>query len=164
MIVTLIIPRLSPMWPTVIPPSWLWPLFGRDPLSSVAGSLLVVYLFAVGLIASITLTTAHRLLRRQGSHSSLGSHSPHLASRGLSWGWQWLRRLVGGALLILGVVLLVLPGPGMLAIVWGLVLGDYRFFHALEGKLRGSRRILAVINRIRGLLGIAKLPEKPSLH
>lgn len=154
MIYALIIPRLSPMWPAIIPPHWLWPLFGRDTITSIGASVLVVYIFAIGLVASVALTLSHNFLNE--------AHESPKPKTLAGYGWLWLRRIIGSLLLIVGVVLLVLPGPGLVTILCGLIFGDFKFFKELERRLLSHGGTLSFINRLRSLFGIAKIrPRMP---
>lgn len=153
MVLTLIIPKYSPMWPAVIPPYWLWPFFGRDTLTAIGGSIAVVYLFAVGLVASVALTLSSNFLNEQ---------EPPQPKSLAGYGWLWLRRIIGSLLMLTGVVLLVLPGPGLVTILCGLIFGDFQFFKELERRLLTTGNALAIINRIRGFFGIEAIsPPQP---
>lgn len=57
--------------------------------------------------------------------------------------WRLLVAVVGGALVALGLVLLVVPGPGLLVIALGFAVLATEFawaHHALEAGKRGARR------------------------
>lgn len=57
--------------------------------------------------------------------------------------WRLLIALVGGALVALGLVMLVLPGPGILVVALGFAVLATEFawaHHALEVGKRGARR------------------------
>lgn len=60
-----------------------------------------------------------------------------------------LRNLVGLILLLLGVAMLVLPGQGLLTILAGLSLMDFRGKRQLECRLMLRPRVFAAINRFR---------------
>jgi len=72
-------------------------------------------------------------------------------------GWDvalWvLRNLVGLVLLVLGALMLVLPGQGVLTIVAALGLMDFHSKHRLERWLMLRPRVFAVINRLRLRVG-----------
>lgn len=148
MVLTLIIPKYSPLWPVIIPPYWLWPFFGRDTLTAIGGSIAVLYLFAIGLIASVALTLSRNVLNEQDA-----PRPKTLAG----YGWLWLRRIIGSLLMIAGVILLVLPGPGLVTILCGMIFGDFQFFKELERRLLTTGGTLAFINRIRGFFGIEQI-------
>jgi drug/metabolite transporter (DMT)-like permease len=60
-----------------------------------------------------------------------------------------LRNALGGVLLILGVLMLVLPGQGLLTILAALSLMDFRGKRRLERRLMLHPRVFALINRFR---------------
>lgn len=60
-----------------------------------------------------------------------------------------LKNLAGLALIIAGVVMVVTPGPGIIAILAGISLVDLPGKRALERRLIGLPRVLGVINRLR---------------
>lgn len=65
------------------------------------------------------------------------------------WAWLILRNLAGLALIGLGVLMLVLPGPGILTIVIGLLLLSFPGKRALVGRLIRRSGTLPAINRWR---------------
>ncbi|NCA69559.1 MAG: hypothetical protein EOM91_05515 [Sphingobacteriia bacterium] len=60
-----------------------------------------------------------------------------------------VKNLVGWILVLAGLVMLVLPGQGILTILMGLVLCDFPGKFALERRLASNPRILSAINWIR---------------
>jgi uncharacterized membrane protein len=60
-----------------------------------------------------------------------------------------LRNVLGVVLLILGVLMLVLPGQGLLTILAALSVMDFRGKRALERRLMLHPRLFALINRFR---------------
>jgi hypothetical protein len=60
-----------------------------------------------------------------------------------------LKNLLGWVLVLAGILMLVLPGQGILTIIMGLVLSDFPGKFALERRLASDRRILCGINWIR---------------
>lgn len=72
---------------------------------------------------------------------------------------RWVRNLLGAVLVLLGVLMLVLPGQGLLTLLAGVLLMD------LPGKRRwilwALRRpaVLAMVNAIRRRRGVAALDE-----
>jgi hypothetical protein len=64
-------------------------------------------------------------------------------------GLRILKNLVGWMLLLAGLLMLVLPGQGILTIIVGLVLSDFPGKFALERRLASNERILSGINWIR---------------
>jgi hypothetical protein len=77
-----------------------------------------------------------------------------------------LKNLVGWVLVLAGILMLVLPGQGILTIIMGLVLSDFPGKFALERRLASNHRILSGINWIRRRSGHAPLlpPQIPSEH
>jgi hypothetical protein len=67
------------------------------------------------------------------------------------------KNLVGWVLVLAGILMLVLPGQGILTIIMGLVLSDFPGKYALERRLASKRRVLNGINWIRRRGGHAPL-------
>ena len=65
------------------------------------------------------------------------------------WGLRIFKNLLGVVLVILGIVMLVLPGQGILSIVLGLSLVDFPGRHALQCKLIRRPKVIDGINWIR---------------
>ena len=65
------------------------------------------------------------------------------------WGLRIFKNLLGVVLVILGIVMLVLPGQGILSIVLGLSLVDFPGRHALQCKLIRRPKVIDSINWIR---------------
>ena len=63
------------------------------------------------------------------------------------------RNLAGLAIVAAGILMLVLPGQGILSIAIGLVLVDFPGKRALERRLLGDRRVFAAMNTIRRRFG-----------
>ena len=63
------------------------------------------------------------------------------------------RNLAGLAIVAAGILMLVLPGQGILSIAIGLVLVDFPGKHALERRLFGDRRVFVAMNAIRKRFG-----------
>jgi hypothetical protein len=60
-----------------------------------------------------------------------------------------LRNLLGGVLLLLGVLMLILPGQGLLTIIAALAVMSFRSKRRLEQRLLARPHVLALINRLR---------------
>jgi hypothetical protein len=76
-----------------------------------------------------------------------------------------LRNVVGVALLLAGVVMLVLPGQGLLTIIVALGLIEFRGKRALLRRLVGRPRVLSALNKIRSRADKPPLVlEKPLLE
>ena len=60
-----------------------------------------------------------------------------------------LRNAAALAAVVLGLVMLVVPGPGLVTIVVGLSLAEFPGKHALVARLAGSPRVFAALNWLR---------------
>lgn len=69
------------------------------------------------------------------------------------WVGRVIKNLLGALLLVLGVILLFLPGQGLLTIIIGLVLMEFPGKHRLESKIAQRPRILATLNWMRNRSG-----------
>jgi len=66
----------------------------------------------------------------------------------------WIgRNLIGLVFVLAGVVLLVLPGQGLLMIIIGLLLVDFPGKRAIERKIARRPKILKLLNGIRSRRG-----------
>jgi len=89
----------------------------------------------------------------QQSELSPIARSPRLMSRVLYWTWRVLKNLLGGVLLLAGLVMLVIPGQGVLTIMAGLWLMDLPGKSRWERYLIGRPQVLTSINWIRQRAG-----------
>jgi archaellum biogenesis protein FlaJ (TadC family) len=64
-----------------------------------------------------------------------------------------LKNVLGWLLVLCGILMLVLPGQGLLTILVGLVLSDFPGKFALERRLAGNPRIMAAFNWLRRRAG-----------
>lgn len=76
------------------------------------------------------ITRVTRFMRREGARIAVG--------------------VAGGVIVIVGIVLMPLPGPGMLIVLAGLALLATRFQWAQDLLERGRERARDVIDRLRG--------------
>lgn len=62
------------------------------------------------------------------------------------------KNVIGAVLLVAGAIMILpgVPGPGLMAIVWGIVLIDFPGKRRLEMRLIRKPSILASVNRMRG--------------
>lgn len=67
------------------------------------------------------------------------------------------RNALGGVLILLGLLLLVLPGQGLITLLVGLLVLDFRGKRAWERRLVARPRVLRVINGLRTRAGRAPL-------
>lgn len=65
------------------------------------------------------------------------------------WGLRIAKNLLGIVLVILGIIMLVLPGQGVLSIVLGLSLVDFPGRQALQNKLIRRPKVIGSINWVR---------------
>jgi hypothetical protein len=72
-----------------------------------------------------------------------GAHSP------MSLGWRVLRNVMGGTLVLVGIFMLLAPGPGILTLLAGLILVDFPGKHAVVVKLLSRPKVLAAVNKLR---------------
>lgn len=72
-----------------------------------------------------------------------------------------LRNTFGGLLLVLGVLMLILPGQGLLTIVAALAVMSFRSKRRLEQRLLARPHVLALINRLRRRSGRPALLAPP---
>jgi archaellum biogenesis protein FlaJ (TadC family) len=68
-----------------------------------------------------------------------------------------LKNVLGWLLVLCGILMLVLPGQGLLTILVGLVLSDFPGKFALERRLAGNPRIMAAFNWLRRRAGRSPL-------
>lgn len=68
-----------------------------------------------------------------------------------------LKNLLGYLLIIGGIIMLILPGQGLLTIMMGLVLSNYPGKKVFEKKIIGSQPILRTINWARKKSGVKPL-------
>lgn len=67
----------------------------------------------------------------------------------IRWGATILKNLIGVILIIVGIVMVVTPGPGGLTILLGLVMMDIPGKRPLETKLIQKPAVLSAINKLR---------------
>jgi hypothetical protein len=75
-----------------------------------------------------------------------------------------VKNVVGLALLVAGIVMLVTPGQGILAILIGIGLMDFPGKRRLERSLLRRRGVLSTINMIRAKAGKAPLQPPDGMH
>lgn len=63
--------------------------------------------------------------------------------------WRVVKNLLGAVLVLAGILLLLLPGQGILTMAVGLLLIDLPGKHKFERRIVGRPRILAAMNRLR---------------
>lgn len=142
-------------------PQWLRQALPK-PLEPLAHVLLAPWVLSLLAGLSLTLFVLSLLgvpwLVRRIPVDYLLDHGVRPKAHGLHLLGRILRNSLGAVLLALGVLMLVLPGQGLLTIVVGLMLIDFPGKTALKRKLIGHHRVLSAINRIRQRSG------HPALH
>ena len=78
---------------------------------------------------------------------------PRSRGAGLSALLSLARNLLGLAIIAAGILMLVLPGQGLLTIVIGIVLVDFPGKHELERRLVGHPRVIDAMNALRERFG-----------
>jgi hypothetical protein len=63
------------------------------------------------------------------------------------------RNLLGVVLVVLGVLMLILPGQGILTLLVGVLLVDFPGKHKLVQRLLGRPKVLRVVNKLRARHG-----------
>lgn len=71
--------------------------------------------------------------------------------------WRILKNVLGWSLILAGLLMLVLPGQGLLTLVVGLILSDFPGKFRLEQRLAAEPRVLAGLNWLRRRAGRAPL-------
>lgn len=139
-----------------LPPSWseiIARVFSTEVLlglSLFSGALFFVSLF--GASWAVRRLPADYLL-----HDTAPSHA-----RGAARGWLFLRNGVGVILLVMGIVMLALPGQGLLTILAAFTIMSFPGKRRLEHKLMVIPSVLRTINKLRRRSGHAPLlvPER----
>jgi hypothetical protein len=63
--------------------------------------------------------------------------------------WRVARNLLGVVLVLLGVLMLVLPGQGILTLLVGVLLVDFPGKHKLVQRLLSRPKVLGIVNKLR---------------
>jgi hypothetical protein len=119
-----------------------WVQFLLSPTALLVLSIVSAVTFVVSLIGAswaVQRLPEDYLLHEPGKVRSAGSVSPALL----------LRNGVGALLLLLGVLMLVLPGQGVLTILAALGVMDFRGKRRCERWLMLRPSVLGAINRLR---------------
>lgn len=75
--------------------------------------------------------------------------TPSVRSPGVATALSLVRNVLGLAIVAAGVLMLVLPGQGLLTIVIGIALLDFPGKQGLERRLIGHRRVIDAMNALR---------------
>ena len=114
---------------------WLWWLVAVSVIGFV-GSI-------IGAGVALVLLPADYFVRVERSHSRSA----------LQWVWFVVKNVLGVALLIAGILMLFLPGQGVLTILVGVMLINFPGKRKLEMKLIRRPGVLKTINRLRAKFG-----------
>ena len=108
------------------------------------GSLGFFVITPIAAPALIILMPADMLVRRR---RRLRDYSP--LRRGIFIFWHVVKNIVGIGLVIIGLMLLFLPGQGLLTIFAGTLLSDFPGKRGMLARLLGSGRVRPVIDKLR---------------
>lgn len=119
-------------------------LLSKDVLIWISiGSGVMLVLTAIGIPYAIVKLPEDYLLNER-KPGWLESQPPVVR-----WGLRIAKNLLGVVLVVLGIIMLVLPGQGILSIVLGLSLVDFPGRQALQNKLIRRPKVIGSINWIR---------------
>jgi hypothetical protein len=139
-------------------PGWLAPVLDalRQPRVELALIMVSLLLFVGSVIGVPWL-----IVRLRADYFTKGHRDPKPDS---VLGWVGLvgRNLFGIALFALGVLMLVLPGQGVLAIVAALLIMDFPGKHRLESWIVARPRVFKAVNALRRRAG--KPPFESDAH
>jgi hypothetical protein len=113
----------------------------------------------VMLVASAVLTPM-MLVKIPANYFLLDKPPLMTRLRGATPGYRWvilLKNLLGGVCVVAGILMLVLPGQGLLTILAGVFLLDFHGKKELERKLVSRPRILKSVNWLRRHYGKPEL-------
>jgi hypothetical protein len=111
-------------------------------------SVLVGLSTCSGVLFLVSLVGASWAVRRLPADYLLTDDSRPPA-RGMKRALLFIRNALGGILLVLGVLMLVLPGQGLLTILAAFSLMDFRGKRRIEHRLMVIPSVLKAINRLR---------------
>ena len=139
--------------PPLALPAWISWLY--DPMV-----LVVIGITSVALVV-LSLLALPFLLARIPADYFHGRRRPPAQPGDARWFGRWLKNLLGGALLLAGIAMLVLPGQGILTILVAFVLLDFPGKRRLEIRLIARPRVLKTINHLRARTGHPPLELDP---
>lgn len=120
----------------------------REWLNEHAFLLIAVGVASVVVCVAGILASPWLLARLPADYFTAPRRHPAVA-RGhplLRWLWRIGKNLFGFALLLLGLAMIPLPGPGMPFIVMGLVMADFPGKYRLERWLVRKKPVLTTLN------------------
>ena len=122
-----------------------------DPLSWTAGHATSLGLAGLGTLAALALTVfgAPWLVARLPADHFARPAGPPAAPTPARLALLFARNAAGLAAVLLGLLMLVMPGPGVVMLVVGLSLAEFPGKHALVARLAGRPRVFAALNWLR---------------
>ena len=119
----------------------------------IASSSLVLFLISLILVPWFLIRIpADYFIRDHQAHP--GIWKGHPVAKRL---WWWMRNFLGGLLVMAGVLMLVLPGQGLLTLFVGFIVMDFKGKRSLEKQVLALRFIHRPINRLRAKAGKSPL-------
>lgn len=106
--------------------------------ASVVVTLVVLRVFVVRLEPDYFVISRDELRRRRAQTSSAG---------------RIAKNVLGVLLIAAGLVMLVLPGQGVLTVLIGLLLTDFPGKRSIERKIVRRSKVLAILNKMRAKQG-----------
>jgi hypothetical protein len=113
-------------------PALLWGL-GIFSVVAVVASVLLVPRYLASLPQDFLVSDGHQ--------------------EGGSMAWRVARNVLGVLLVVLGVLMLILPGQGLLTLLVGVMLVDFPGKLKLVQRLLARPKVLSVVNKLRGKHG-----------
>jgi hypothetical protein len=138
------------------PSWWAAALTWLDAHEAVVWWMFAASLASLLLVVALLPTVVTRL---PADYLAAGRDLPSRSPRGLLA--RLARNVVGWLFLLVGVVLIPLPGQGLLTMLIGLMLVDLPGKRTLERRILGRPLILETINRIRARRGRPPLTLGP---
>lgn len=128
--------------PGLIDALWAW----CEAHPGLLGGLFVASLASLGLVVVLLPVVVVRLPE---DYFAVVRHEP-VVPRGLGyWIWRIGKNVVGAVFVVVGLILLLLPGQGLLTILIGLLLLEFPGKRGLERRLVQRPAILQFLNRMR---------------
>lgn len=116
----------------------------RMQIAIIGGSALVVIIITAIAAAVVAVRLPPDFLKKDQEKAGSGA-------------WRIARNILGWVLIIAGLIMLALPGPGVAVIILGVALADFPGKQRLLRWLLSRGRILQTINALRRKFGRAPL-------
>ena len=114
----------------------------------LVGSLVLAVIYAVLIYVAIARMSPDYFIQSDKTPGGWRSRHPLLRVVTLS-----IKNLVGVLLVLMGILMLVLPGQGILTLLIGISLLDFPVKRGLEKKIVGMPAVHNAINKIRSRVG-----------